>query len=81
MVPFGLREVFKKLRRENLRPKNATGGGGGGQRCQKDTTVPTKSDFNAVSTKNSRISTIFWHTFTFISMLSIQYNEFAEKLR
>ena len=40
-----LREVFKKLRRENLRPKNATGGGGGGQRCQKDTTVPTKSDF------------------------------------
>ena len=40
-----LREVFKKLRREKLRPKNTTGGGGGGQRCQKDTTVPTKSDF------------------------------------
>ena len=55
----GLREVFKKLRREKLYPKN-TRGGGGGQRCQKDTTVPTKSDFNAISTKNSRISTILW---------------------
>ena len=45
LVSESVREVFKKLRRENLRPKNATGGGGGGQRCQKDTTVPTKSDF------------------------------------
>ena len=32
---------------------------GGGQRCQKDTTVPTKSDFNAISTKNSRGCCIF----------------------
>ena len=43
-----------------MRPKNTRGGGGGGERCQKDTTVPTKSDFNAISTKNSRISTILW---------------------
>ena len=57
---FLIRELFKKLRREKLRPKNTTGGAGGGQRCQKDTTVPTKSDIYAISTKNSRISTIVW---------------------
>ena len=45
LILVQLRELFKKLRREKLRPKNTTGGGGGGQRCQKDTTVPTKSDF------------------------------------
>ena len=57
---YPIREVFKKLRREKLHPKNTTGVGGGGQRCQKDTTVPTISDFNAISTKNSRLSTILW---------------------
>ena len=29
---FSLRELFKKLRREKLRPKNTRGDGGGGQR-------------------------------------------------
>ena len=52
--------VIQKTKTGKIASKKHNRGGGGGQRCQKDTTVPTKSDFNAISTKNSRISTILW---------------------
>ena len=52
---------IQKTKTGKIALKKYKGGGGGGrQRCQKDTTVPTISDFNAISTKNSRISTILW---------------------
>ena len=36
---------IQKTKTGKIASKKHNGGGGGGQRCQKDTTVPTKSDF------------------------------------
>ena len=41
-LSFEMREVFKKLRREKLRPKNTTGGVGGVSDAKKTQLFPQK---------------------------------------
>ena len=42
---MGTEGDIQKTKTGKIASKKDKGGGGGGQRCQKDTTVPTKSDF------------------------------------